>query len=136
VTLDAGSQMDHYKVYFKPAAAGTELTAAVGLKKVKGETVDFDAAGGILAIWEPVEKNQGMQGLGIIVDPKNFVKQADDKLNNLLVIKTEPDNSIDYWAGFAWDKAGKIISADDWRKYTSTFAQIVRSPVEVTVSAQ
>jgi hypothetical protein len=136
VTLDAGSLMDHYQVTFKPDSVGEPLTAAVGLKKVKGEQTDFDAARGTLAIWEPMEKNQGMQGVAAIVDPKKFVKQAGDKLNNLLLVRAEPDHSVDYWAGFAWDKAGKIITQDAWKKYVDEFAQGVQSPVEVTVAAQ
>ena len=136
VTLDAGSQMDHYQVTFKPDSVGEPLTAAVGLKKVKGEQTDFDAARGMLAIWEPMEKNQGMQGVAAIVDPKKFVKQAGDKLNNLLLVRAEPDHSVDYWAGFAWDKAGKITTQDAWKKYVDEFAQGVQSPVEVTVTAQ
>jgi hypothetical protein len=136
VTLDAGSQMDHYQVTFKPDSAGEPLTAAVGLKKVKGEQTDFDAARGTLAIWEPMEKNQGMQGVAAIVDPKIFVKQAGDKLNNLLLMRAEPDHSVDYWAGFAWDKAGKITTQDAWKKYVDEFAQGVQSPIEVTVTAQ
>jgi pectinesterase len=135
ITLDAGSQMDHYQVTFKPATAGEPLTAAVGLKKVRNEQPDFNAARGALAIWEPMEGNQGMQGIAAIVDPKSFVKQAGDNLNNLLLMNAGPDNSINYWAGFAWDKAGKLTTADAWKKYVDEFAQGVQSPVEVSVSA-
>src|SRR5205085_2238043 len=39
-------------------------------------------------------------------------------------------------AGAAWDKAGKITTADAWKKYIDEFAQKARSPIEVTVSAQ
>jgi hypothetical protein len=134
ISLDAGSQMDHYQVTFKPVNYGGPLTAAVGLKKVKGEQADFNAAFGALAIWEPMEKNRGMQGVVAIVDPKKFAKQAEDKLNNLLLVNAGPDNSINYWAGNAWDKAGKITSSDDWKKYVDEFAQGVQSPIEVTVS--
>jgi hypothetical protein len=135
ISLDAGSQMDHYQVTFKPVSAGETLTAAVGLKKVRGDQADFNAARGALAIWEPMEKNQGMQGIAAIVDPKSFVKQAEDKSNNLLLLNAGPNNSVNYWAGFAWDKAGKITTADDWKKYVDEFAQGVQSPVEVSVSA-
>jgi len=135
ITLDAGSQMDHYHVTFKPENSGEALTAAVGLKIVRGEAGDFDAASGTLAIWEPMEKNQGMQGVAAIVDPKKFVKQAGDKSNNLLLVRAEPDNSIDYWAGFAWDKAGKITTREDWKKYVSELAQGIQSPIEVTVQS-
>ena len=135
ISLDAGSQMDHYQVTFKPVSAGETLTAAVGLKKVRGDQADFNAARGALAIWEPMEKNQGMQGIAAIVDPKSFVKQAEDKSNNLLLLNAGPNNSVNYWAGFAWDKAGKITTADDWKKYVDEFAQGVQSPIEVSVSA-
>ncbi len=133
VTLDAGSQLDHYRVTFKPENSGEPLTAAVGLKKVKGEQADFDAAQGTLAIWEPMEAGRGMQCVAAIVDPKMLVKQAGDKSNNLLLLKMEPDNTVDYWAGFAWDKAGKITTADAWKEYVTEFAQGTRSPIEVTV---
>ena len=136
ISLDAGSQLDHYQVTFKPAENKSEqLTAAVGLKKVKSDVVDFNAARGTLAIWEPMEKNQGMQGIAAIVDPKSLVKQTEDKSNNLLLLNAGSGNSIDYWAGFAWDKAGKITTADDWKKYVDEFAQGVQSPIEVSVSA-
>jgi hypothetical protein len=135
ITLDAGSQMDHYHVTFKPENSGEPLTAAVGLKIVRGEAGDFDATSGTLAIWEPMEKNQGMQGVAAIVDPKKFVKQAGDKSNNLLLVRAEPNNSIDYWAGFAWDKAGKITTREAWKKYLSEFAQGIQSPIEVTVQS-
>ncbi len=136
VTLDAGSQMDHYQVTFKPDNASEPLIAAVGLKKVKGEQTDFDAARGTLAIWEPMEGKRGMQGVAAIVDPKSFVKQAGDKLNDLLLVRAGPDKAIDFRAGFAWDKAGKITTQDAWKKYVDEFAQGVQSPIEVTVPAQ
>ena len=137
ITLDAGSQMDHYQVVFKTDQNRSEpLTAAVGLKKVKGEQADFNAPRAALAIWEPMEANRGMQGIAAIVDPKKFVKQAGDSKNNLLLVNAGPDNKIDYWAGFAWDKAGKITTADDWKKYVDGFAQGVQSPIEVSVSAK
>ena len=43
---------------------------AIGLKKVKDEQKQFNAEHGWLTIWEPMEKNLGMQGLAIVVDPR------------------------------------------------------------------
>jgi hypothetical protein len=134
VSLDAGSQMDHYIAMFKGASG--PLTAAVGLKKVSGEKKDFNAAQGILASWEPMEKNLGMQGVAAIVDPNSVEKQAEDAHNNLVVVKTDANGSLSYWAGFAWDRPGKITSQDAWKKYVADFAQGVSSPIEVSVSGQ
>jgi hypothetical protein len=128
VSLDAGSQLSR----FEPRLQGSDsLAMAIGLKKVKDEQKQFNAEHGWLAIWEPVEKNLGMQGLAIIVEPRAIDKVAEDKLNNLVVLK--PGLSGSYWAGFAWDRAGKITSAESWNAYVDQFAERLRTPVEVSV---
>ena len=136
VTLDAGSQLDHYETgFFTEGMAKARVQFAIGLKKVNGEQKEFDAAKGALISWQAVEKNNGMQGVAVIVpDAKTIDGQAEDKANNLVLLKS-PQLQASYWAGFAWDKAGKITSADAWKKYIDEFAQRVRSPVEVSVSA-
>jgi Domain of unknown function (DUF4861) len=136
ITLDAGSQMDHYQVTFKPEGASQPFIAAVGLKKVKGEQAAFNPERGTLVFWEPMEKGRGMQGVAAIVDPDKLVnKPAPDKLNNLLLLRAD-GNSINYWAGFAWDKAGKITTPETWQKYVDDFAQRARAPIQITVSHQ
>jgi hypothetical protein len=134
VSLDAGSQLDHYVATFKGGTG--PLTAAIGIKKTSGAKVDYDATRGSLTTWEPMEKKMGMQGLGIIVDPKLLVKQAEDEKNHLAIAKTEANGTISYWTGFAWDRPGKITSPDAWKKYVNDFAQGVASPIAVSVSAQ
>jgi hypothetical protein len=138
ITLDAGSQLDHFQSSYKiPSGAGT-LICAAGLKKVNGEELKFNADLGTYISWEPMEKNLGMQGVALIVNPKmlHIEKQADDKLNNLVLIKTGPDLSVSYWAGFAWDRAGRITTQTAWTDYVNQFAQGLASPIEVTVAGE
>jgi len=99
VSLDAGSQLDHYVATFK-GAIGT-LPAAIGLKKTAGAKVEYDSKVGALTTWEPMEKKMGMQGLAIFVDPKFLVKQAEDDKNNFAIAMTGVNGAISYWAGFA-----------------------------------
>lgn len=133
ISLDAGSQLDHFQTFYTTQPANKELALAVGLKKVKDEQKEFNAEHAWLASWQPMEKNQGMQGLAAIVNPRAFDKQAEDQRNNLLVLKPGVEKSS-YWAGFAWDRAGKITSAAAWKKYVDDFAQGLLAPIEVTVS--
>ena len=133
ISLDAGSQLDHFQTSLTTQPANKELALAVGIKKAKDQQKEFNAGHGWLAIWEPSEKNQGMQGLTAIVDPRAFDKQAEDTRNNLVVLKPAAGKTS-YWAGFAWDRAGKITSAAAWKKYVDDFAQGVLAPIEVTVS--
>jgi Domain of unknown function (DUF4861) len=79
-----------------------------------------------------MEKNQGMQGLAVIVDPRAFDQAAEDTRNNLVVLKPSNEKTVSYWAGFAWDRAGAITSAAAWKKYVEDFAEGVRSPIDVS----
>ena len=136
VSLDAGSQLNHYQTFYKTQSGNAPLAVAVGLKKVKGEQKDLNAADGWLAIWQPMEKNLGMQGLAVIVNPKVFDKHVEDKLNNLVVLKAETEKTASYWSGFAWDGAGKITSAAAWKTYVDQFAKGLLSPIEVSLANQ
>jgi hypothetical protein len=75
ISLDAGSQFDHFQSSYQPRTSMT-LTSGVGLKKVTGEVAELNAARGWLAKWEPMEKNAGQQGLAIIASPSQIERQA------------------------------------------------------------
>jgi hypothetical protein len=137
ISLDAGSQLDRfqssYKQFTRPGQT-QKLTAGIGLKKAAGEQVETNVERGWLLKWEKVEKNAGNQGLALIVDPKALDKQTEDKLNQLLLVKVPEADTVTYWAGFAWDKAGQITTAEAWKNYVDEFAQGAASPIEVSVA--
>jgi hypothetical protein len=94
ISLDAGSQLDRFQSTYKPftrPGQGVTLITGIGLKKVAGEQKDANASRGWLAKWERVEKNAGMQGLAIVMDPELWEKEAEDQ-RNLLVIAKAPNN--------------------------------------------
>jgi len=131
ISLDAGSQLDHFQSTYKSEQAGT-LTCGIGIRKMPGIVADFNAANGSLIAWMPMEKNTGEQGVALLVNPKS-VGKTEDKLNELLLTKVGPDNTVSYWAGFAWNKGGHIADAPAWKRYVDEFAQGLSSPIEVSV---
>ena len=131
VSLDAGHQFDHYQSRYTSAS----LSAAIGLKKVPGENLRADVGKGWLAKWETMEKKAGNQGLAVIVRPGEFAKQAEDKLNHLVVTRPATDQTASWWAGFCWDKAGEITSAAAWEKHVGDYAQGLAAPIRITISA-
>jgi len=139
ITLDAGSQLDHfqshYKQYTRPGQA-RPLTAGIGLKKVKGEQLDFDAGHGWLLKWEKVASDGGHQGLAIIVSPRQWERTAEDALNDLVLVRVGEGDVLSYWAGFAWDKAGRIENLEAWKQYVDEFARGLASPIELKVVPQ
>ncbi|HKG61829.1 MAG TPA: DUF4861 family protein [Pyrinomonadaceae bacterium] len=133
VSLDAGSQLDRFRVFSQTAAGSESLALAVGLKKAKEAQKEFNQARGWLTVWEPMDKSLGMQGLAVVVDPSTVDKPAEDKLNHLVILKPGVATPITYWAGFAWNRAGQITSAESWKTYIDQFAERLRSPIEVRI---
>ncbi len=133
VSLDAGSQLNHFQPLYITPKGTEQLAVAIGLKKIKDAQKQLNAERGWLAVWEPMAQNLGMQGLGIVVNQSDFDSVTEDKLNHLLLLKPRHVFPVSYWAGFAWDRAGKITSADAWQKYLDQFGERRRSPIEVTV---
>lgn len=140
VSLDAGQQLDHYrstyKIFSRPDRPPVTLTAATGLKKAEDEQLQLNATNGWFAKWESTDKKASQQGLAIIFNPSLFVKQTDDKLNQLVLTKVADGNVSDYWAGFCWDKAGQITDFAAWKKYVDEFARGLASPIEVRISGR
>jgi hypothetical protein len=137
VSLDAGHQFDRfesrYKIYTRPDKP-VVLTTGIGLKKAAGETVEADPAKGWLAKWEPVEKKAGHQGLAIIVDPGDFANQTEDALNHLVITRPLAGKSAIWWAGFCWDKAGEITTAEAWKQHVADYASGLATPIKVTIA--
>ena len=130
ISLDAGSNLDHIQVSYK---GGSALTAGLGLRKMPGDKKQFNKEHGWLSKWEKMEKNGGEQGVAIVVDPKLIEKDGEDKQNDLLLVKVPGNNTIDYWAGFCWDKAGQLTSEEPCNKYVDEASQGAASPIEVNL---
>lgn len=130
VSLDAGSQLNHFQTTYR---ADAPLAVAIGLKKVKDEQRDVSGERGWVTIWQPMEKNLGMQGLAVVLSSDDVEKLAEDPRNNLIVLKPRTTPSVSYWAGFAWDRAGRITSFEAWKKYVDEFSERLRSPIELTL---
>src|SRR5262249_16263762 len=128
ISLDGGAQLDHYQVTYK---GGSDLTAGLGLRKMPGDKKTFNAEHGFLSNWEKTEKHGGERGVDNTPDPKSIGKEAEEKQNDLILVKVPADGKIDYWAGFCWDKAGQITSEEAWNKYVQEAAQGAASPIEV-----
>jgi len=137
ISLDAGENLDHYQVVYKPERS-TALTVGIGIKKKDVTQTDAKISRCSLTTWEQLRDDkleESHLGQVIVLDPKLLVKTAEDKLNHLLIARTSKDNSISYWAGFGWDKSGQFADYDAWKTYTDEFARGALSPIEVSVSA-
>lgn len=105
-------------------AAGQEV--AIGLHHQTADSkASFDAAKGILRLWEPVEK-LGL-GTAIVIRPDTGARflehtDADGQRQSLCIARTDAKGHVRWFAGYGWE--GQKIITDDakWSAYLKTFA--------------
>ena len=142
ITLDAGQNLDHYQSFYKPyirPGKRVTLITGIGLRKVDIVQKDLNAEGGYLTAWEPVKEDTsrtGHWGSVVVIDPKLFEKQTEDKLNLLMLARVPENNVSSYWAGFFWNASGQFADYAAWKKHVDEFAQGLASPIEVSIPAE
>lgn len=139
-TVDAGHNLDRIDSTFAITGA-KEVTIGIGLNKTptdKGQepqiAVASSADAGSFTQWV-VQKTNGALGTAILLAPGAFAGFAEDDRNHLVLAKAVPGQAIRYYAGSGWSKAGEFTTHESWTAYVAAFAQRVRAPVTVTLSA-
>jgi hypothetical protein len=135
ITLDAGQNLNHFNSTFSGINSDMAELCGAGLRKMPGDTKDFNPDRGYLVKEEPMEKNGGTQGIALIADPSQIDKQAEDAKNDLVLLKIPQDtHAVSFWAGFYWDKSGQFKDYDAWKTYVDQTAQGIKAPIEIGVA--
>ena len=138
ISIDLGRQMfkvsDAFFIDGKPA----KLDIAVGVTTHGGLAQAYSNKDlGYLYGWEKIDGYY--VGTAVAVAPgavkeyKLLDSKKQDEGHALFIIPTTDQGKITYYAGFAWEKAGKITSREQWEKYLESFVNDVKNPVEVKV---
>jgi len=76
--------------------------------------------------------NAGTTGVGVVsLDSAKSMSVGNHQA--LLQRELNGNKKIVYYAGAAWDKAGKIKNAQEWFSYLQNFKDQLRSPLTITV---
>ena len=134
-TVDAGHNLDQIESTFTVEGA-TEITVAIGLNKTpadKGQEPKIETTStttdGSLTQWV-VQKTNGSLGTAIIV-PANFTGFAEDDCNQLVLARVAAGQTLRYFAGAGWSKAGEFATKDAWNTYVAGCVARFRSPVKI-----
>lgn len=128
VSLDANAQLSKMQVRYS-----NELPVAIGISKRKEPgAMLLQETDGVMGYWEPQHGADGTTGIGcIILAP---VKEMKVEKGHLLAISaTGAGNSVTYYTGGAWDKAGLIKNAEQWFRYLQEQAIRLRQPVTAKI---
>ncbi len=132
ISLDAGSQLNRIEnnYTFEDSKA---LPVVIGLsKRPEAGVLLQNEQKGIMGYWEPTNSEDGTTGVGTVIN--TGIKHMLVKNNQLLALTEVKNNEpIVYYAGAVWDRAGKIVSSDQWFKYLSNFSKELENPLLVTV---
>jgi len=134
ITIDVGSQLYQVEGILTAAGPVPNYTIGITLHEKKGN-VYADSATGVFSYWEPIDDSE--LGTAIVIDPRSLLGVRDYRthkkdLSHLYVI-TKPNKQVVYHAGYAWKKAGAILTADDWNSYLKQFSQRLASPLQYSV---
>lgn len=134
ISLDAGQHFNKVVVHLENKQAKV-TPVVIGLVKRKevNPAFDFDQKERTLAYWEPDIDGAGRTGTAVVL-PHSKVQLLPNVPEQFL-IKTTVKNGkpLVYYNGAAWNKAGKITTADKWEDYVEEYAERIKKPLKVTL---
>jgi len=132
ISLDAGSQLN--KIENKYTFDDTKpMPVVVGIiRRDKAGVISLNEQQGILGYWEPTFEKDGTTAVGAILSTP-AKKMWVDKDQILAQTEVTNNETIVYYTGAAWDKAGKFTNPKQWLDYLDHFNQEIQNPLIVSV---
>ncbi len=136
VSIDLGAQLCRFDSTFTGPDAASIWKFAVGLtthdQKAKHTVDNYN---GIVSCWETIDDAAlGTAAIALTppADPA-FIAKSDKKDGSYaaVIVNSRGLDAITYYAGFAWTKAGKITTEEDWKAYLNDFKTRIVHPVRV-----
>ena len=129
ISLDAGSQLNHFQVAFSYDDA-SPLPVVVGIAKRNKPGVEyFNEENGTMVYWEPSQEGNGVTGVAsILLQP---IKRMMMSQKQLLALSETLDQGFEYYTGACWSKAGIISNANEWKDYIEKFRERVQNPLKI-----
>jgi len=134
ITLDAGQNFNRFESHYGIEGGSRELDDAIGIRKGTDASVRKSSDTGTMSSWETLPDQHGQLGCAVLVNPAGLTGFTDDAKNFLLTVKMPTDRVVTYYAGFGWSESG-FPTPDDWKHYVAKFADRIKAPVQVTISA-
>ena len=132
ISLDAGQHFNKIVVDLKNEQSKS-TSVVVGLVH-RGESdpqYDFNASNSSLAYWEPDVQGHGHIGTALIL-PKSqptFIDSVSTQF--LLSTEIQNDKPLVYYNGAAWNKAGQVKSAEEWKAFVEKQVEKLNNPLTV-----
>jgi len=134
ISLDLGSNFSKFEVTHTSQKQAPNYAAGITLHQNEGQP-EVLTKEGIFAYHEKIDGTY--LGEGIVMSPdvieKAFVNKSRTKDQSNLIIVTKSAPKLTYYAGFVWEKSGQGANSADWDAMLKKQAQIIKSPLAVTI---
>ncbi|WP_417941156.1 DUF4861 family protein [Flavobacterium sp. RS13.1] len=132
ISLDAGSQLSRIENTYTFDGTKTLPVVAGISRRINPGNISLNEQQGIMAYWEPSSEKNGTTATGVILTSPVSNMWA-DKIQLLAKTTVQNNEPIVYYAGAAWDKAGKFTDAKKWFEYLENFSKEIKNPLAVSV---
>jgi hypothetical protein len=129
VTLDAGQSFNRFESRYE---MNETLPFAAGLKKEPAAKIRTERNAGWMRTWGPVKDNTGEFGCAVVLDPSAIVDMPESEGNQLAVARMPAV----YYVGSGWNRSGDFRGVEDFDRYVEEWAQRLRSPLRIEVTAR
>ena len=136
ITLDAGQNLNKFKVDFSGNSEDIRLATGIILRKEAGEIVK-DENNKYISYWQAKHKTFDHTGVGVISSNGSAIKEID---NHLVIESPFNDESFVYYSGACWSKAEASASPllspntkEKWDNSIATYATQLDNPLEVNI---
>lgn len=139
VSIDLGSRLARFESTFRVDGRTAPLTVAIGITTHDGAAeTGSNADEGWIRCWETID-GSGL-GTGVVLAPGfagevvEFTGAGSDDDHVAWIVTTGSDGRIAWYAGYGWERAGEIETAEEWERYLSGFSAALRAPLGVVVT--
>ncbi|MFA9193363.1 DUF4861 family protein [Flavobacterium sp. FBOR7N2.3] len=134
ISLDLNSNFSKFEINLRSDKKIPNYTLGITLHEKKGE-VNINKLNGWFRHWEAIDNF--FVGEGIVLAPEwvetafaNDSKTPDQ--SNLLIV-TNPEAKLTYYAGFAWTGSGQVSDVNQWDEMLIKQAKIIANPLRVII---
>lgn len=134
ISLDLDSNFSKFEISLHSDKKIPNYTLGITLHEKKGE-VNINKVSGWFRHWEAIDNS--FVGEGIVVKPEvvstafaNDSKTPDQ--SNLLIV-TNPETKLTYYAGFTWTGSEQVSDVTQWDEMLAKQAKIIANPLQLIV---
>lgn len=132
ISIDAGQQFNKILVHlYNSDAKHTPVVVGLARRGEDNPAYRFDRAENFLTYWEPAVRDHGRIGTALVVPNSSLQFITADSRQFLLKTTVKNGKPLLYYTGAAWNKAGKITSADEWENHVKRYVETVKNPLKV-----